>query len=109
MEARHETDDLVQTYLRGQFIASSEAWADILNDPPVTFTRQCPLLFPSWVITGELFQQGDWRRYVDRIVYRDANVLRHGTVRRIPGEALQLSVILPLPSICSGTLVMIAS
>ena len=84
---------MVETYLRGQFIASSEAWADILNDPPVTFNRQCPLLFPSWTVTGELFQQGDWRRYVDRVVYRDANVLRHGTVRRIPGEALQLSVI----------------
>ena len=84
---------MVETYLRGQFIASSEAWADILNDPPVTFNRQCPLLFPSWTVTGELFQQGDWRRYVDRVVYRDVNVLRHGALRPIPGDALQLSVI----------------
>ena len=90
--ACHETDDLVQTYLNGQFISSSEAWADILNDPPVTFTRQCPLLFPSWVITIDQPQQGDWRRYVDRMPYREAAALRHGSVRGIPGVTLQLIV-----------------
>ena len=45
------------------------------------------------MVTSELTQQGDWRRYVDRVNYREADAVRYGIVRVIPGDALQLSII----------------
>ena len=41
---KHETDDQVLKYFRGQFISAAEAAADLLGDPVFKFDRQSPII-----------------------------------------------------------------
>ena len=91
---RHESDDSVVQYLRGQFVSLSAATNFILQEPITQSSRgACPRLYPSW--TFEKVQgQGLWTRYLRRWPYVSLLDARPGTfVPTVSSQALQLSVL----------------
>ena len=90
----HETDHAAVQFLRGQFVSISQASAFVLEDPVTESTQGVtPLALPSWEVSATRSCQGLWRRYVQRLPYREMDVSRSGYSRDVSGAEMQLSVI----------------
>ena len=95
LTSRHDSDDSVVHFLRGQFVSLSAATSFLLQEPVTKSSQtETPRLFPSWHFEDPPVQSV-WMRYVRRWPYVDLDRPRHGTfVPEVAPLALQLSVLL---------------
>jgi hypothetical protein len=94
LTARHDSDDSVVHFLRGQFVSLSSATAFLLQEPVTKSSRgETPRIYPCWHFE-EVPVQGLWMRYLRRWPYEALDRPRPGTfVPTVAPQALQLSVL----------------
>lgn len=95
LATKHENDDQVTRFFKGQLVSVAAAAAFLLEDPLTQCTLATPpLLFPSWHLDDALRTQGFCRRYVTRLPCSDMDTTRPGSSRNVPPTAFNLSVLL---------------